>query len=103
MTPSRATSTKSHGQHQADEHVRNDESHEEEDDCCDGFENLHTALAESPHIGRQNLRSEARQGRVTLRGIVNTYYQKQMAQEAVRHLEGVEEIENQLQVSWGSN
>ncbi len=59
------------------------------------------ALEQNPHITRRKLRFETEQGRVTLRGVVGTYYQKQMAQEAVRHVEGVKEIANELEVSWG--
>jgi len=60
-----------------------------------------SALERNPHVARRNLRFETQQGRVTLRGIVGTYYQKQMAQEAVRGVEGVEEIANELEVCWG--
>jgi osmotically-inducible protein OsmY len=59
-----------------------------------------TALEQNPHIARRNLRFETEQGRVTLRGVVGTYYQKQMAQEAVRRVEGVQEIANELEVCW---
>ena len=59
------------------------------------------ALEQNPHVGRRNLRFETQQGRVTLRGVVGTYYQKQMAQEAVRGVDGVEEIANELEVCWG--
>jgi osmotically-inducible protein OsmY len=38
---------------------------------------------------------------VVVRGTVETYYQKQMAQEIVRRVEGVQKIDNQLEVSWG--
>ena len=57
-----------------------------------------TALLQSPFIPEQSLRFEATQGRVTLRGVVRTYYQKQMAQESLRHLPGVDEIANKLEV-----
>ena len=60
-----------------------------------------SALEQNPHITRRNLRFETQQGRVTLRGVVGTYYQKQMAQEAVRGVEGVREIANELEVCWG--
>jgi len=60
-----------------------------------------TALEQNPHVARRNLRFETEQGRVTLRGVVGTYYQKQMAQEAVRRVEGVREIANELEVCWG--
>jgi len=58
-----------------------------------------TALAKSSHLSNRTLRFETEEGRVTLRGVVNTYYQKQMAQESIRHLDGVEEIQNELEVS----
>jgi osmotically-inducible protein OsmY len=59
-----------------------------------------TALECNPYLSRHNLRFENNQGRVILRGVVGSYYQKQMAQEALRHVEGVSEISNQLEVSW---
>ena len=34
------------------------------------------------------------------RGKVATYFQKQMAQESLRSIEGVQHIENQLEVCW---
>ena len=37
--------------------------------------------------------------RLHLRGRVPTYYQKQLAQEAFRHIEGIGRIVNELQVS----
>jgi osmotically-inducible protein OsmY len=58
------------------------------------------ALEQNPYLTRRNLRFETRQGRVTLRGVVNTYFQKQMAQEVLRHVEGVDEITNDLEVAW---
>ena len=59
-----------------------------------------TALERNPHTARRNLRFEADEGRVTLRGVVTTYYQKQMAQEVVRHVDGVHEVANELEVIW---
>ncbi|MGD0383602.1 MAG: BON domain-containing protein [Thermoguttaceae bacterium] len=58
------------------------------------------ALERNPYLTRRNLRFETQQGRVTLRGVVNTYFQKQMAQETLRHIEGVAEITNELEVAW---
>jgi osmotically-inducible protein OsmY len=40
-------------------------------------------------------------GRIVLSGKVGTYFQKQMAQEVVRRIEGVEQIDNCLEVTWG--
>jgi osmotically-inducible protein OsmY len=59
-----------------------------------------TALERSPHITRRQFRCETESGRVTLRGVVNSYYQKQMAQEVIRHIDGVHEITNELEVCW---
>lgn len=58
------------------------------------------ALEKNPYLARRNLRFETSSGRVTLRGVVNTYFQKQMAQESLRHVDGVDEITNELEVCW---
>jgi osmotically-inducible protein OsmY len=58
-----------------------------------------TALERNPYLGRRALRFETEQGRVVLRGVVRSYFQKQMAQEAVRRIAGVEEIHNELEVA----
>ncbi len=63
-------------------------------------EDVHVAIRENPHLSRRQLRFEAADGRVTLHGIVGSYYQKQMAQESLRRVDGVEEIENRLEVRW---
>lgn len=60
---------------------------------------IHTAIESSPFISQKNLRFETQQGRVILRGEVRSYFHKQMAQEAVRGLDGVKAIENQLEVN----
>jgi osmotically-inducible protein OsmY len=41
---------------------------------------------------------EYENGLLVLRGTLFSYYQKQLAQEAVRHLDGVHEIRNEIQV-----
>jgi osmotically-inducible protein OsmY len=58
-----------------------------------------TALERNPYLTNRNLRFETEQGRVTLHGVVNTYFQKQMAQESLRHVEGIAEIANKLEVA----
>jgi hypothetical protein len=57
-------------------------------------------LQDNPHLTGRTLRFEAHEGRVVLRGEVASYYQKQIAQEAVRRLCGVAAIDNQLHVNW---
>ncbi|MEN6557138.1 MAG: BON domain-containing protein [Thermoguttaceae bacterium] len=59
-----------------------------------------TALERNPYIARRCLRFENNDVVVTLRGVVNTYFQMQMAHEAVRHVDGVHEIANELEVCW---
>ena len=65
---------------------------------------LHTrvtkALALNPYLARRRVRAEASDGRVRLEGVVGTYYQKQMAQELLRKVEGVGEIDNRIEVTW---
>jgi osmotically-inducible protein OsmY len=61
---------------------------------------VHYALEQNPYLFNRSLRFEAKQGRIILRGVVDTYFQKQMAQEALRNVEGVSEIANELEVSW---
>lgn len=47
----------------------------------------------------RNLRLEFREGFLLLYGQVSTYYQKQIAQEAVRRLEAVEQVVNHIEVA----
>jgi osmotically-inducible protein OsmY len=58
------------------------------------------ALQQSPFLSNRRLRFETQEGCVVLRGTVASYYQKQMAQETLRGLEGIRHIENQLEVAW---
>lgn len=58
------------------------------------------ALRCHPHLTNGHLSSETSDGRVTLRGVVSTYYQKQIAQELMRSIEGVREVVNHLEVTW---
>jgi osmotically-inducible protein OsmY len=59
---------------------------------------VNQAIELSPYLGRNALRCETAHGRVTIRGEVNSFFQKQMATEAIRKLRGIEEIDNQLTV-----
>jgi osmotically-inducible protein OsmY len=62
---------------------------------------VHAALELSPYMNRsRGVRCEATDGRVTIRGEVGSYFQKQMATEVVRKLRGIHEIDNQLEVIW---
>jgi osmotically-inducible protein OsmY len=59
---------------------------------------VRAALEQNPHLAGRSLRFEAEGGRVTLRGTVRSYYQKQMAQEALREVVGGAEIYNEIEV-----
>jgi osmotically-inducible protein OsmY len=60
---------------------------------------VHTALERNPYLAGRKLRFESEHGRVTLRGVVQSYFQKQMAQESLKRIEGVQEIFNELEVA----
>jgi len=59
---------------------------------------VQATLARSPHITGRNLRVDLIDDEVILTGAVATYYQKQMAQESVRGIEGVTVVRNELEV-----
>jgi osmotically-inducible protein OsmY len=61
---------------------------------------LESVLSSSPHVPRHRVHLENRAGYVVVRGAVDSYYQKQMAQETLLRVEGVERLENQLEVHW---
>lgn len=61
---------------------------------------LDSAINGNPHLSGHQVFCSEEGGTVILQGRVRSYYQKQMAQEALRNLEGVERIVNDLQVDW---
>jgi osmotically-inducible protein OsmY len=64
------------------------------------LEQVHGALNRSPYVSARDLRVEASEGVVRLEGAVRSFFHKQMAQETIRRVDGVERIENRLQVEW---
>ena len=56
------------------------------------------AILRCPHLWGRRLHVATDAGRVVLEGVVGSYYQKQMAQETIRRLDGVGWIENRLEV-----
>ena len=58
------------------------------------------AIQTSPYMSGRLLRFETDGSRVVLQGKVRSYFDKQMAQEIVRRVEGVEQIDNCLEVLW---
>jgi osmotically-inducible protein OsmY len=63
-------------------------------------EKVSTALKDNPYLQSRNLRFETSQGSVRLHGRVSSWYQKQMAQEMLMRMDGIERIENHLEVCW---
>ena len=57
-------------------------------------------LRNSPYLNGQQLELQSQNGRLTLKGTVGTYFQKQMAQESLKEIDGVVLIDNQLDVTW---
>jgi osmotically-inducible protein OsmY len=64
------------------------------------LDQVHGALSRSPYMAARDLRVEASEGVVRLEGAVRSFFHKQMAQELIRRVDGVERIENCLQVQW---
>lgn len=61
---------------------------------------IDAALRTMPYAHGRHVRFDAHEGQVTLRGVVTTYFQKQMTQEAIRRVAGVEAIQNLIEVTW---
>ncbi len=59
----------------------------------------HARLAACPYHALRAVYCEFRQGILTLRGRLPSFYYKQMAQEAVNGLLGVSQIVNQIEVA----
>lgn len=59
---------------------------------------VEVALTRSSALAGRNLRFEVHEDGVVLRGIVRSYYHKQLAQESLRTVSGVSRITNELEV-----
>jgi osmotically-inducible protein OsmY len=57
-----------------------------------------SALRKNPYLDFPSIFYEANEGSVVLRGVVPSYFEKQMAQESLRSVEGIHEILNELEV-----
>ncbi|MGY8767560.1 MAG: BON domain-containing protein [Pirellulales bacterium] len=69
------------------------------ENATDFANEIETALSTNPYLSSRQLRFENKEGRLVLKGTVDSYFQKQMAQESLRQIDGVNEIENQLEVA----
>jgi hypothetical protein len=57
-------------------------------------------LRDSPYFELSRLDCRVSDGRVEMRGILSSYFLKQMAQEAVLGLNAAKEVQNLVQVQW---
>ncbi len=58
-----------------------------------------TRLRSNPYLALKNVQCTYRDGVLTLHGCLPTYYLKQRAQAAVAQIDGVERIDNQIEVT----
>ncbi len=67
---------------------------------CDATleERIGFAADDSPYLTHPSISIEAQSQRVTVRGVVSSYYEKQMAQETLLRVDGVESVDNHLEV-----
>ena len=61
-------------------------------------ERIGSAADVSPYLTGSNISLEPVSRRVVVRGVVHSYYEKQMAQETLLRVDGVESVENHLEV-----
>ncbi len=61
-------------------------------------EKVFGVLGRDPRLARREVYCHTEEGRVILRGWVRSFFEKQLAQEVLRRIEGVREICNELEV-----
>ncbi|RMF39080.1 MAG: BON domain-containing protein [Planctomycetota bacterium] len=64
------------------------------------LQRVDSAIKTSPHLTGHQVFCQEEDGVVVLHGKVKSFYQKQMAQEVLRRLDGIERIINELEVDW---
>ena len=60
---------------------------------------IRAALCSTPHFLSANISAELHDDEVVLQGSVGSYYQKQLAQESLRAIDGVNRVRNELKVA----
>ncbi len=58
------------------------------------------AINNCPQTRRRRVNVESAEGRIRIEGSVDTFFDKQMVQEALKRVDGVEDIENLLTVTY---
>lgn len=61
-------------------------------------ERVGVAADDSPYLARQDITIDDSTQHVVVRGVVSSYYEKQMAQEILLRIDGVDSVENHLEV-----
>ena len=56
------------------------------------------AIVHNPHLNSRKIKVRTNRGRVVLCGTAVSYFEKQMAQEALRNIDGITSIQNELEV-----
>ena len=64
------------------------------------LQRVDSAIKTSPHLSGHQVFCQEESGIVVLHGKVCSFFQKQMAQEALKRLDGVEKVINELEVDW---
>ena len=61
---------------------------------------IENAIIHQSHVSAGKVHFQTNAGRVRLTGRVNTWFEKQMVQESIKQIEGVDAIDNELEVDW---
>jgi osmotically-inducible protein OsmY len=61
---------------------------------------IQQAILSSPYPPLRKLHFVAHEGHVSLKGRVNSFHHKQVAQELLKEVEGIQQIDNELEVVW---
>ena len=64
------------------------------------LQRVDSAIKCSPHLVGHQVFCQEESGIVVLHGKVRSFFQKQMAQETLKHVLGVEKVINELEVDW---
>lgn len=59
-----------------------------------------SAIKSNPHLSSHQVFCQEESGIVILHGRVRSFFEKQMAQETLKRLDGVEKVVNELEVEW---
>ena len=62
------------------------------------LEQIVNVIIHHSHLKQRKIFFQNDNGKITINGLVKSWYEKQLAQEAVRNIEGVVLIDNQLSV-----